>query len=124
MDKLVLSTLAHTWILDIDGTIVKHNGYLIDGEDTFLFGAEDFLKSIPEQDMIIFLTSRKKEYRELTESFLRKHGVRYDYIIFEVPYGERILMNDNKPSGLKTGIAINIPRDCGVDTYIKVDSTL
>ena len=44
MNKVTLSTLGHTWILDIDGTIVKHNGYLIDGEDTFLPGAETFEK--------------------------------------------------------------------------------
>ncbi len=27
MNKLILSTLGHVWILDLDGTIVKHNGY-------------------------------------------------------------------------------------------------
>lgn len=26
MEKLTLSPLSHTWILDFDGTIVKHNG--------------------------------------------------------------------------------------------------
>ncbi len=111
MDKLVLSTLGHTWILDLDGTIVKHNGYKIDGEDSFLPGAEGFLKSIPEKDMIVFLTSRTDEYRDATESFLKKNGVRYEHILFNAPYGERILINDDKPSGLKTGYSINKKRD-------------
>ncbi len=110
-NNLVLSTLGHTWILDLDGTIAKHNGYKIDGEDSFLPGAEEFLKSIPEKDMIVFLTSRTDEYRGATEGFLRKNGVRYDYIIFNAPYGERILINDDKPSGLKTGVALNTKRD-------------
>ena len=43
-----LSTLGHTWILDLDGTIVKHNGYKIDGQDTLLDGALEFLKNISE----------------------------------------------------------------------------
>ncbi|MDE7476463.1 MAG: HAD family acid phosphatase [Lachnospiraceae bacterium] len=107
----VLSTLGHTWILDIDGTIVKHNGYKIDGYDTFLAGAKDFLDHIPQNDMIIFLTSRTEEYKEMTERFLAENEVRYDYIIYKVPYGERIVINDRKPSGLQTAVALNLERD-------------
>ena len=105
--ELVLSTLGHTWIIDLDGTIVKHNGYKIDGEDSFLPGAKEFLSSIPEKDMIVFLTSRTDEYRKGTEKFLKKNDIQYDHIIFNAPYGERILINDDKPSGLKMGMAIN-----------------
>lgn len=124
MNRLTLSTLGHTWILDIDGTIVKHNGYLIDGKDTFLPGAEAFLKSIPSQDMIIFVTSRKEEYRGLTENFLLEHGIRYDHMIFGVPYGERVLVNDDKPGGLKTGIAINVPRNQDFYVDVQIDPGL
>lgn len=122
--KLVLSTLGHTWILDLDGTIVKHNGYKIDGQDSFLPGAVEFLKSIPREDMIVFLTSRTDEHRELTERFLKQHNIRYDIIIFNAPYGERILINDDKPSGLKTGIAIRIDRDAGLDYEISLDEQM
>ena len=121
MADIVLSTLGHTWILDLDGTIVKHNGYLIDGEDTFLPGAEAFLKGIPSQDMVIFVTSRKEEYRGLTEDFLIRHGIRYNHIIFEAPYGERILVNDAKPSGLKMAISINVSRNQDFDVDLKID---
>ena len=119
--ELALSPLGHTWILDLDGTIVKHNGYKIDGHDTFLEGAEEFLKSIPEDDMIIFLTSRKLEYKELTESFLKDHGIRYDHIIYEAPYGERILMNDDKPSGLCMATAIGLKRNDAINMSIRID---
>ena len=122
--ELTLSSLGHTWILDLDGTIVKHNGYKIDGYDTFLEGAEEFLKSIPEGDMIIFLTSRKQEYRKTTETFLHTNGIRYDCIIFEAPYGERILVNDNKPSGLKMGHAISTMRDSMLEIDINVDERM
>lgn len=124
MNKLILSTLGHTWILDLDGTIVKHNGYKLDGVDSFLPGAKEFLRSIPEKDMIIFLTSRKEEYREITEHFLKVNNIRYDHIIFGAPYGERILINDDKPSGLKMSVAITGKRDAGILPIIVENDSL
>ena len=124
MDKLVLSTLGHTWIIDLDGTIVKHNGYKTDGQDSFLPGAQEFMKNIPEKDMIIFLTSRSKAYREETERFLNNNGIRYEHIIFEAPYGERIIVNDNKTSGLQMGYAVNKTRDDAIRIDIQEDDSL
>lgn len=109
--EITLSALGHTWILDLDGTLVVHNGYKIYGKDKFLEGAKEFLEAIPGEDMVIIITSRKLEYKEMTESFLEENGIRYDQIIYEAPYGERILVNDNKPSGLKTGYVVNKERD-------------
>jgi len=110
-NNLVLSPLGHTWILDLDGTIVKHNGYKIDGVDTFLPGAKEFLNQIPEEDLIIFLTSRTDEYKGITLKFLSDNQVKYHHIIFNAPYGERILVNDDKPSGLHCSVAVNLTRD-------------
>ena len=95
--NLTLSPLPHTWILDLDGTIVEHNGYKKYGYDVFLEGAEDFLRSIPDEDMIIFITSRTEGSKELTLRFLNENRIRYDHIIWNAPYGERILINDRKP---------------------------
>lgn len=106
-----VSSLAKTWILDIDGTIVKHNGYKTDGEDSFLEGAEKFLKEIPERDMVIFITSRTDAEREITEKFLKEHDIRYNTIIYNAPYGERIMLNDAKPSGLATALGYTTKRD-------------
>ncbi len=114
--KVCLSPLGHTWILDLDGTIVKHNGYKMDGIDTFLPGAREFLQSIPDGDMVLFLTSRTEEYAQITEQFLRRHGVRYDAVVYGAPYGERILVNDAKPSGLQTAVAVNTVRDVFMET--------
>ena len=125
MEKtLELSTLPHTWIFDIDGTIVKHNGYLTPEGDTFLDGVEDFLKSIPAKDMIIFITAREEIDREQTENFLKSHGIRYDHIIFNAPIGERILINDDKPSGLATAHAIRLKRDVWESIKIVEDESL
>lgn len=123
-NKLVLSPLGHTWIFDIDGTICKHNGYKIEGRDTLLPGVKDFFAQIPEGDMIIFVTSRTDEYQKQTIEFLRDSSIRYDYIIFNAPYGERILVNDDKPSGLKCSVSINLKRDDGHLPMIETDLSL
>lgn len=124
-DEIIkLSPLGHTWILDIDGTIVKHNGYKIDGEDSLLDGAAEFLANIPEDDMIIFVTSRTEEYKDLTVDFLRKNNIRYDHIIFGAPYGERILINDRKPSGLDMSVAVNTERNVFCEQKFGIDENL
>lgn len=122
--KIKVSSLNKTWILDIDGTIVKHNGYKIDGKDTLLPGVKEFFQTIPEEDMVILVTSRQEEYKDMTESFLKEKEIRYDHIIFNAPYGERILINDEKESGLKTAIAINTKRDQFFENFIEIDNDL
>ena len=104
---LKLSSLAKTWIFDIDGTIVKHNGYKIDGYDTLLDGVSEFFEKLPKEDKVIFLTSRTHHELKNLKSFLDKINLRYDKILTDMPMGERILINDNKPSGLKCAYAIN-----------------
>ena len=123
-DTIFVSPLGKTWILDLDGTVVKHNGYKLDGEDTFLLGAKDFLQQIPLSDKILFLTSRSESLAGQTEDFLRGHGIRYDMIVYGLPYGERILINDRKPSGLPTAIAVNTDRDHFMEAVFEEDETL
>jgi len=122
--ELALSPLKHTWVLDFDGTLVKHNGYK-HGTDEWLPGALEFLRSIPVGDYVMILTAREKEAREYTEAFIRAAGVRYDDIKFEMPMGERILLNDDKPSGLCCAYTINPKRDQGLmHITIKIDGNL
>ena len=92
------SPLTKTWILDVDGTIVKHNGYLIDGYDTLLGGVKEFFKTIPDEDKIILLT--------------------------DMPMGERILVNDRKPSGLDMAFAFNKSRDEKLEIEYKINKEL
>jgi len=109
--ELHISPMQKTWILDLDGTLVVHDGPFIMGKDEFLPGAEEFLNSIPENDIIILLTARSEWEKPHTMKFLRENNVRYDHIIFGAGQGERILINDNKPDGLVTAVAINTTRD-------------
>ena len=121
---LNLSSLSHTWILDLDGTLVVHNGYKV-GKDSFLPGALEFLLSIPAEDWVIILTAREEEARQRTELFLLENGVRYNAIFFGVPMGERILINDKKPSGLICAHALNPERNEGyASSVFKIDSAL
>lgn len=123
-DKIEVSSLGKTWLLDLDGTIVKHNGYLIDGKDSLLPGAKEFFEKLSAQDKVILVTSRKKEYQEITEAFLKEAGIRFDEILYDMPYGERILINDKKNSGLKTAIAVNTERDRFCETEFVVNEEL
>ena len=110
-NKLVLSTLPKTWIFDLDGTLVKHNGYKIDGYDTLLPGAKEYVDSIPGSDFILILTSRTDEYKDMTLEFLKQNEIRYDEIMFNMPMGERVVVNDSKPSGIDMAVAVNLKRD-------------
>ena len=110
-EEIVLSTLHKTWIFDLDGTIVKHNGYLIDGVDSLLPGAKEYLSELPVDDKVLIITSRTEEYKQMTELFLKQNDIRYDAILYGMPMGERILVNDAKPSGLQTAFAFNLKRD-------------
>lgn len=119
--KLVLSTLPKTWIFDLDGTLLKHNGYKTDGVDTVLSGVRKYLDEIPSTDRIIIFTSRTDEYKEMTLKFLKDNQIRYDEILFNMPVGERIVVNDRKPSGLDMAVALNLDRNQFVLPQIKCE---
>ena len=123
-DVIRVSPLGKTWLLDIDGTVCKHNGYKIDGKDTLLPGAKAFFENLPAEDRVIFLTSRTQEQAGFTEAFLRDNGIRYDAILYGLPYGERILINDRKPSGLCTSLAVNTQRDEFCTVRFEIDENL
>jgi len=107
-----LSELSHTWFIDLDGTIIRHNSHLTD-QDELLPGVKEFWNNIPQNDYIIITTGRSDEYKSSTLAFLNLHGLRYNHALFDLPLGERIVVNDIKPGGLKTAIAWNVERDRG-----------
>lgn len=122
--SLVLSSLNKTWLFDVDGTLVKHNGHKIDGEDTLLPGVKDFLSNLSKEDKVILLTSRKSDEIKKLEEFLIKNDVRFDQIISDLPYGERIIVNDSKPSGLPTAFSLNKKRDAELIIDFRIDQSL
>ncbi len=123
-EQLRISPMPKTWILDLDGTLVVHDGPYIMGKDEFLPGAKEFLESIPDRDMIIFLTARSTYEKPHTIRFLKENKVRYDHIIFNAGEGERIMINDIKPDGLITAYAVNTKRDRCCQTEFITDHTM
>ena len=123
-EKLNISPMPKTWILDLDGTLLVHDGPYILGKDEFLPGAREFLDSIPKRDMIIFLTARSDYEKPHTMRFLKENNVRYDHIIFNAGEGERIMINDMKPDGLVTAYAVNTVRDRFCKTEFVTDSSM
>ena len=115
--QIRISPISKTWILDLDGTIVVHDG-------PYIMGKDEFLDSIPDRDMIIFLTARGTYEKEHTLRFLKENNVRYDHIIFDAGQGERIMINDMKPDGLVTAYAVNTKRDRFCQTDFITDRNL
>ena len=112
--QLPLSKLAHTWIIDLDGTVLRHNGHILGG-DLLLPGVKRFWDQLPKNDIVVLMSAREEGYRDLTLDYLRHAGLRFDYALFGMPKGERIVINDSKPLGLRTAIGVNLVRDSGLE---------
>ena len=124
MNSLKLSPLAKTWVFDVDGTLLVHNGHLRTQGDEVLPGVKEFFSNISPKDKVILLTARKEMFRDQLESFLNDTGIRFDKILYGMPVGERSLVNDKKPSGLITAYAVNKERDAPLELNIVIDETL
>lgn len=119
-----LSTLPHTWLVDLDGTLLAHNGHLA-GHERLLPGVLDFWATIPHHDCIILLSARDESYRASTLDFLCQAGIRFNHALFGLPKGERVVINDAKPSGLAMAHAINVKRDEGLIAFhYREDATI
>ncbi len=112
--KVKFSRLKKTWLIDLDGTIIEHNSH-INGINKLLPGVKKFWKKINKEDIIIILTARESKYKLKTIKFLKENNLRYNKILFDLNVGERILINDKKPDGLKTSVSINVKRNKGLN---------
>ncbi|WP_433652896.1 hypothetical protein ACQP2C_12015 [Micromonospora zamorensis] len=122
--QLRLSPLPKTWIVDLDGVLLRHNGHLR-GEDEILAGVADFAAQIGPDDLVVVMTARHEREREASLALLRDAGLHVDIALFGVPVGERVLINDAKPSGLRTAYAVNLSRDEGLPGIrIEIDDSL
>jgi len=101
MDTSKLSSLNKTWIFDLDGTLVKHNGYK-NGGDELLPGVSKFFTNILEDDKVIILTARSSDFRKETEEFLLENGIKYDYILYDVCMFQQKIWEQNTALCIKT----------------------
>ena len=108
------SNRRHTWFIDLDGTILKYN--LLKsavGKDKLLPGVQELWDNIPKKDHIVLITARPNYLKKHTIRFLDKHGLRFDDIIFNLPNGERFLVNDDKPNGTVMSYVWRVKRNQG-----------
>lgn len=114
-----MDTRPKTIICDIDGTLIKHSKPSVNAAlnhySYILSGTLDKLDEWERKGYnIILLTGRKESMRKKTEIELAKLGIYYDQLIMGVGGGTRYLINDNKPNGDTSAIAINIERNKGI----------
>ena len=111
--------MKKTLFIDIDGTIIKHQGNLskmFTNEMEILPGVlEKFNEWEANGYKIILTTGRKECLRKITEDQLLKNGLFFDQLIMGLTRGERILINDKKPNYYNSvASAIQIKRDEGL----------
>lgn len=106
-------------LCDIDGTLIKHHTPDITTKPNYTPEIIDgTIEKFNEWDkkgyQIILLTGRRESMREITEKQLNNLGIFYDKLIMGVGSGQRILINDTKPDGYETALAVNLKRDEGL----------
>ena len=114
-----MESRAKTIFCDIDGTLVKHNPPTeTASEDVELELLEGTVEKILEWDKkgynIILVTGRRESAREATKKQLSKAGIIYDKLIMGIGGGVRVVINDCKPDGEDTTLAITVPRNYGI----------
>jgi hydroxymethylpyrimidine pyrophosphatase-like HAD family hydrolase len=109
-----------TIFCDIDGTLLFHKGDIVKNILEQPIILPNVIESIKQWEKlnykIILTTGRKECTREQTEQQLSKVGIIYDYLIMGITNGDRIIINDKKPNGIKnTCYAINLVRNKGFE---------
>ena len=106
-----------TLFVDIDGTLVLNSGEYFEP----IWGTTPKIKENVEvinklydsqKVNIVLTTSRKDKFKEATEEQLKREGVSYHQIIYNLYHGKRIVINDYAASNpYKSCDAINIKRN-------------
>lgn len=120
-----LDSIPETIILDIDGTILKHQGDLYN----INLNIPELLPGVKEKFdewdkascKIILISGRRESMRAVTEQHLRSLGLFWDQLILGAGRGRRILVNDMKPSSSEpTAVAVNLIRNEGFASMAKL----
>jgi phosphoglycolate phosphatase-like HAD superfamily hydrolase len=108
-----------TIFCDIDGTLVKHKGFIVKQYTEDLELLDGTVEKLAEWDRkgynIILTTGRREGMRRVTEDQLCKLGIFYDQLIMGIGPGTRVVINDKKPNSADcTAEAICIERNKGI----------
>lgn len=107
-----------TIFCDIDGTLFFHKDTLhemISTPPCVLRGVHQRFAEWRSKDYYIVLTTARPEgCRAVTEDQLKSVGIFWDQLVMGLPVGPRAVINDTKPNGMMTAIAINVKRNGGL----------
>jgi hypothetical protein len=124
-----------TLFIDIDGTLLKHGktgtGVIgwVDGSGEFrerdvgviLPGVRDAINRWHGKGYrLILTTARCESTRAVTEKQLRSCGLFWDMLIMSIGGGQRVLINDIKSDGSLSAVALNVPRDGGLESIDEI----
>jgi hypothetical protein len=98
-DWLAYKSTFKTLFADIDGVIVKNSSEFFSpkwGETDPIIKNVEYLKSLKNdgRTQLILTTARSVDFKEQTERQLKKAGVEYDHIIFDLFHSKRLIIND------------------------------
>ena len=114
-----MNSKPKTIICDIDGVLLRHKNKGVSIQLKKAKPLSGTLEKINEWDAkgynIILITGRRESQRHETEEQLIYYGIFYDQLVMGVGGGDRIVINDRKPSSdADTCFAINVKRNEGV----------
>jgi mannose-6-phosphate isomerase-like protein (cupin superfamily) len=116
-----------TIFCDIDGTLMKHSGDIVDNYKNNPITLNDVIQNIKQWEKlnykIILTTGRKECLRDITTKQLLDAGIIFDDLIMGLPNGYRVIINDKKENSPEnTAYAINVVRNKGL-TCLDLSST-
>lgn len=112
-----------TYIIDIDGTILRHHGgglkYQATWKPEILPKVDEAFKELNEMGArIILMTGRPESMRAATEHQLSKLGLFWDELLMGVGRGIRYIVNDSA-NGKPTCYAVTVERNAGLGALLK-----
>lgn len=98
--------------IDLDGTLVIHNYDPEHIDEKLIKKTVEFLDEHKDA-YIVLTTSRSLENVQKAIEYLYNEGIHFDDMIYDLPTGKRILVNDHKKGSEDKAFAINLERDRG-----------
>ena len=111
------TTQYSTLFVDLDGTLVFNSAQYTTprwGESDGIQANIDVVNHLYDSGKVhvVITTARKESYRDATYAQLDRLGVQFHSVVFDLPHGKRIVVNDYAPSNpFKSAEAINIKRN-------------
>jgi hypothetical protein len=108
-----------TYIVDFDGTIAHFDGGWphVDGCRVIKKTQQSLLAAESLGHHIVIMTARPETMRQRLHNWLLDNGIVFHQLVMGVTSGLRVVVNDRKPDGTDTALAINLTRNEGWEAH-------